>query len=92
MSLAQLQAAPPFIADGGLETTLIYRQGVDLPDFAACPLLDTEAGRDHLVDYASPIWTWPSAWISGSRSTPRRGAPVSTGRLGSATTRPGLRR
>ena len=54
MSLAQLQAAPPFIADGGLETTLIYRQGVDLPDFAACPLLDTEAGRDHLVDYRMP--------------------------------------
>lgn len=54
MSLAQLQGTTPFIADGGLETTLIYQQGVDLPDFAAFPLIDTGEGRAHLTDYYVP--------------------------------------
>ena len=30
----------PFITDGGLETTLIYHEGLDLPHFAAFVLLD----------------------------------------------------
>ena len=30
----------PFITDGGLETTLIYHEGIDLPHFAAFVLLD----------------------------------------------------
>jgi homocysteine S-methyltransferase len=38
-ALPQLRDAP-FITDGGLETTLIYHDGVDLPDFAALVLLD----------------------------------------------------
>ena len=37
--LPQLGDAP-FITDGGLETTLIYHEGVDLPLFAAFVLLD----------------------------------------------------
>ena len=37
--LPQLERAP-FITDGGLETTLIYHDGVDLPHFAAFVLLD----------------------------------------------------
>ncbi|MEM8570323.1 MAG: hypothetical protein AAGG56_05365 [Pseudomonadota bacterium] len=31
--------------DGGIETTLFFRDGPDLPMFAAFPLLETEAGR-----------------------------------------------
>ena len=33
-----------FLTDGGLETTLIFHEGVDLPYFAAFNLLNTEAG------------------------------------------------
>ncbi|MEJ2136103.1 MAG: hypothetical protein P8X86_12780 [Desulfofustis sp.] len=29
-----------FIMDGGLETTLIFENGYELPEFAAFPLLD----------------------------------------------------
>jgi S-methylmethionine-dependent homocysteine/selenocysteine methylase len=47
-------SAPLFIADGGLETTLVFLHGVDLPDFAAFPLLDDERGRDHLRRYYDP--------------------------------------
>ena len=43
MSLPQLRP-PQFITDGGLETTLVFHDGIDLPDFAAFPLLDTEHG------------------------------------------------
>ena len=42
MTLPQL-SAPSTITDGGLETALVYQHGIDLPDFAAFPLLDTEA-------------------------------------------------
>jgi len=51
MSLAQLTADRPFIADGGLETVLIYLDGFDLPDFAAFPLLDRDDGRAALDAY-----------------------------------------
>ena len=34
-----------FLTDGGLETTLIFHDGIDLPEFAAYPLLATEDGR-----------------------------------------------
>ena len=40
-----------FVTDGGLETDLIFNQGVDLPDFAAFPLLEDERGRALLSDY-----------------------------------------
>ena len=42
------------LTDGGLETTLIFRQGLDLPDFAAFPLLDDEQGRAALRTYWAP--------------------------------------
>ncbi len=42
------------LTDGGLETTLIFRQGLDLPDFAAFPLLDDDQGRTALRDYWAP--------------------------------------
>lgn len=40
-----------FLMDGGLETTLVFQHGLDLPHFAAFPLIDTESGRNLLVDY-----------------------------------------
>ena len=40
-----------YISDGGLETGLIYDHGVDLPEFAAFPLLDESSGRDVLRAY-----------------------------------------
>jgi S-methylmethionine-dependent homocysteine/selenocysteine methylase len=40
-----------FLTDGGLETTLIFHQGIDLPLFAAFDLLKDEAGKQILKDY-----------------------------------------
>ena len=40
-----------FLTDGGIETTLIYHEGLDLPDFAAFHLLTTSEGRDALYKY-----------------------------------------
>jgi S-methylmethionine-dependent homocysteine/selenocysteine methylase len=48
--LPQLDA-DVFLADGGIETTLIFDDGLDLPDFAAFPLLDESEGRQALVRY-----------------------------------------
>jgi S-methylmethionine-dependent homocysteine/selenocysteine methylase len=53
MSLPQL-STPLTVTDGGLETTLVYQHGIDLPDFAAFPLLDSELGRAALADYYEP--------------------------------------
>jgi homocysteine S-methyltransferase len=43
-----------FLTDGGLETTLIFREGYDLPCFAAFTLLEDETGRDALRAYFAP--------------------------------------
>ena len=40
-----------FLSDGGLETTLIYHDGFDLPMFAAFVLLESERGRAALRAY-----------------------------------------
>ncbi len=42
------------LTDGGMETTLIFREGIDLPEFAAFPLLATEGGRAALRRYFEP--------------------------------------
>src|SRR4051794_29821096 len=39
------------VTDGGLETTLMFLDGFDLPHFAAFPLLDTVEGRAALRRY-----------------------------------------
>jgi homocysteine S-methyltransferase len=43
-----------FLTDGGLETTLIFHEGMDLPHFAAFDLLRTKAGRETLRKYHVP--------------------------------------
>lgn len=40
-----------FLSDGGIETTLIFQDGIDLPLFAAFVLLDDDEGRASLVRY-----------------------------------------
>ena len=41
-----------FLSDGGLETTLVFQRGIDLPAFAAFPLLDdAKGGREELTRY-----------------------------------------
>ena len=52
-SLPQLDGAP-FLADGGLETSLVFLDGVELPAFAAFPLLADEEGRQRLRRYFEP--------------------------------------
>jgi homocysteine S-methyltransferase len=49
-SLPQL-ADRIFLTDGGLETTLIFQDGLDLPYFASFPLIDTKEGRRQLESY-----------------------------------------
>jgi homocysteine S-methyltransferase len=39
------------ITDAGIETVLLFQRGLDLPSFAAFPLLDSEDGRRHLAEY-----------------------------------------
>ncbi|MGB0127632.1 MAG: homocysteine S-methyltransferase family protein [Rhodocyclaceae bacterium] len=40
-----------FLADSGLETTLIFHDGMDIPHFASFVLLETESGRARLRRY-----------------------------------------
>jgi homocysteine S-methyltransferase len=44
------------MTDGGLETTLVFHEGIDLPAFAAFPLLDRADGRAALRDYFEPYF------------------------------------
>ncbi|QEW25645.1 Bifunctional homocysteine S-methyltransferase/5,10-methylenetetrahydrofolate reductase [Roseovarius indicus] len=39
------------LTDSGLETTLIFHDGLDLPAFAAYPLMETPEGRETLTRY-----------------------------------------
>lgn len=48
--LPQLQGGL-FLSDGGLETSLIYNEGLELAYFAAFPLLRSEEGRAALTRY-----------------------------------------
>lgn len=46
-----LTATKPWPADAGLETVMIFLEGLDLPKFASFVLLDTEEGRAALTRY-----------------------------------------
>ena len=43
-----------FLTDGGIETTLIFHRGLDLPAFAAFDLLKDDAGTEELRRYYEP--------------------------------------
>jgi S-methylmethionine-dependent homocysteine/selenocysteine methylase len=49
--LPQVNGDEIFLTDGGIETCLIFHDGVDLPYFAAFDLINQPAGRDLLRDY-----------------------------------------
>ena len=40
-----------FLSDGGLETTLVFHDGIELPCFAAFALMDSKEGRARLRSY-----------------------------------------
>ena len=44
----------PFLTDGGIETVLIFHEGLDLPEFAAFDLLKDEQGTERLRSYYAP--------------------------------------
>jgi S-methylmethionine-dependent homocysteine/selenocysteine methylase len=46
---------PMVLTDGGLETVLLFEEGVELPCFAAFPLLDRDEGRAVLRRYYEPF-------------------------------------
>ena len=50
-SLPQLDGDDLFLTDGGLETTLLFLDGLDLPEFAAFPLLETDEGIEAFDRY-----------------------------------------
>lgn len=52
-SLPQLDGGL-FLSDGGLETTLVFLEGIELPHFAAFVLLREPAGREQLRAYYQP--------------------------------------
>jgi S-methylmethionine-dependent homocysteine/selenocysteine methylase len=52
--LPQLVGDRLFVTDGGLETVLIFHEGIELPEFASFPLLDDEAGVETLRRYFDP--------------------------------------
>ena len=43
-----------FITDGGLETTLVFLRNIDLPLFAAFPLVNNNSGIQELKSYYAP--------------------------------------
>ncbi|WP_299425276.1 homocysteine S-methyltransferase family protein [uncultured Shimia sp.] len=49
------QGTQTFLTYTGMETDLIFTQGVDLPGFASFPLLETPEGRAHLSRYATDL-------------------------------------
>ena len=52
-ALPQL-ADVPFLTDGGIETTLIFHDGLELPHFAAYDLLTRDGGAEALRRYFEP--------------------------------------
>lgn len=81
-------ARPPFgdhmyVTDAGLETWLVFHRGIDLPAFAAYPLVDEPAGKAHLVEYFEQFAAIAAATGSGLlletptwRSNPEWGASL----------------
>ncbi|MGB7934761.1 MAG: homocysteine S-methyltransferase family protein, partial [Gammaproteobacteria bacterium] len=54
-----------FLTDGGLETTLVFHDGIDLPYFAAFDLLRNEAGSATLRRYYDRYVAIAHAWDVG---------------------------
>ena len=81
-----------FLTDGGIETTLIFHEGLDLPLFAAFDLLSGDdppsrgqAARRRCGATSCPTSSWlaSTTWASCSRARP--GGPALAGPASSAT-------
>ena len=70
-------SGPLFLTDGGLETTLIFHEGVELQHFASFDLLKTVAGTARIRDYYE-------RYIAVAKRN--RGRPVRAGRVSRAGT------
>src|SRR5512132_1708386 len=67
-----------FLTDGGLETTLVFHEGWDLPCFAAFVLLDSERRkRSAITSTAMCRWRLHRAPASSLKARP--GAPTPIG-------------
>jgi S-methylmethionine-dependent homocysteine/selenocysteine methylase len=72
-----------FLTDGGIETTLIFHRGLDLPEFAAFDLLKDDEGTEELRRYFEPYLELASKHGSGFvlesptwRASPRWAADI----------------
>lgn len=54
-----------FLTDGGMETTLIFQEGIELPHFAGCALLETSLGREALAKYYRTYATLAGKYQTG---------------------------
>ena len=72
-----LKSPKPWLTDGGLETTIIFHDGIDLPMFASFHLLENEQGLtalnryfDRYITIAKEAGTWfvldTATWRSGT--------------------------
>ena len=66
-----------FLTDSGLETTLIFKDGIELNQFASFELLRTERGRNRLSNISASTRGPPSirAWASYWKARPGASAP-----------------
>jgi len=106
-SLPQLSGDRLFLTDGGLETSMIFHNGLDLPLFASYKLLEDNQGRQALRDYFSRYLAVArehgagfildtATWRSNSDGAPgsattRRRSTRSTARLSSSRRRSATR-
>ena len=77
-----------FLTDGGIETTLIFHEGLTLPYFAAFDLLQHAAGRAHCASISAPMPPWPGSMLSAAFWRARPGGPVRIGARNSAMPTP----
>src|SRR6187200_1403653 len=49
--LPQLSGRDLFLTDGGMETTMIFHEGIDLPYFAVFNMMQSESGVAKMRDY-----------------------------------------
>ena len=75
-----------FLTDGGIETTLIYHRGHDLPEFAAFDLLKDDEGTEELRGYFEPYLDLAKKYGAGFvlegptwRASPRWAAEIGYG-------------
>ena len=49
--LPQTCSSDLFLSDGGIDTFLIFKKGLKLPQFAGFPCLSTETGRKYIKEF-----------------------------------------